>query len=144
MPIRISQSRLTHNCYLDICLLSWLRPFLFCVGRVRDHSRFDEHLVYCPWLVTRHISWLWRPGCGPLYQVWLERHFQTITISISIYYCAVACEYSRDRNSCEAAVLLAKCATNLSIECQTRSENWISTTLFLILSIWRRVFHNTQ
>ena len=94
-------SRLTRDercCYLDICLQTWLTPFLFCVGRVRDHSGFDEHLLYCPWLVTRHISRLWRPRCGPLYQVRLERHFQTIPFSISIYYCVVACEYSRVRN----------------------------------------------
>ena len=94
-------SRLTRDercCYLDIWLQTWLTPFLFCVGRVRDHSGFDEHLLYCPWLVTRHISRLWRPRCGPLYQVRLERHFQTIPFSISIYYCVVACEYSRVRN----------------------------------------------
>ena len=94
-------SHLTHDercCYLAICLQTWLTPFLFCVGRVRDHSGFDEHLLYCPWLVTRHISRLWRPRCGPLYQVRLERHFQTIRFSISIYYCVVACEYSRVRN----------------------------------------------
>ena len=38
------------------------------------------------------------PGAAHYTRYWLERHFQTISVSISIYYCAVACEYSRDRN----------------------------------------------